>query len=340
MKKMTEHILSSNMTAPVGRAGKLPGRWLVHLGPLFAIVVLAFFFELVTNSFLSVENIRSILEAAAIPVIIAVAVSFVIIAGAIDLSAEGVISASSMITSLLVLNSVNSSDLGLWGIAIALGFGLMIGVANGAMNAILRMPSLIVTLGSWFICLGIAAILFPDTVPRINDESVLNLAQFRLGGFSMVVYIAIVCVAVGYLILNYSSLGRSIYAIGGDEGILKQTGLPIARYKIAAFGLSGLFAALAGILMSAQLGNGNANIGEGLLFPGISAAVLGGTLLVGGKGGALQSAVGALLLEVLNNGLIQLGTGPYTRSIISGAIIITVAAAAGWHARGKLQVVK
>ncbi|WP_160167990.1 ABC transporter permease [Sinorhizobium meliloti] len=298
------------------------------------------FFELTTRSFLSVDNIRSILEASAVPVILAVALSFVIICGAIDLSAEGVIAASSMILSLLVLNSVNANDLGILGVAAALGFGLFIGLCNGAMNALFKMPSLIVTLGSWFVCLGIAAILFPDTVPRINDPWVSAVAQAKFGGFTMVVYVALACVLIGHLILNFTSLGRSIYAIGGDEGILKQTGLPIARFKIAAFGLSGLFAALAGVLMSAQLGNGNANIGEGLLFPGISAAVLGGTLLVGGKGGAIQSAIGALLLEVLNNGLIQSGTGPYTRSIISGAIIIVVAAAAGWHARARLQVVK
>jgi ribose transport system permease protein len=104
--------------------------------------------------------------------------------------------------------------------------------------------------------------------------------------------------------------------------------------------ISGFLAALAGLLLSAQLGDGNADIGNGLLFPAVSACVLGGTLLSGGRGGAIQSAIGAVILEVLNNGLIQIGAGPYVRNIISGAVIVTVVAISGLHLRRKLRIVK
>jgi ribose transport system permease protein len=131
-----------------------------------------------------------------------------------------------------------------------------------------------------------------------------------------------------------------IYAVGGDEGLLVASGLRVRWVKIAAFSICGVLAGMGGVLLSAQLSTGNANIGSGLLFPAISAAVLGGTVLTGGRGGAVQSALGALILEVLNNGLIQIGAGPYTRHIISGAVIVIAVAAGGWHRRRKLRVVK
>jgi ribose transport system permease protein len=156
----------------------------------------------------------------------------------------------------------------------------------------------------------------------------------------LVVYIALAVIVVSQLVLNFTRLGRMIYAIGGDEGLLVASGLRIRWVKIAAFSICGLLAGMCGVLLSAQLSTGNANIGSGLLFPAISAAVLGGTVLTGGRGGAVQSALGALILEVLNNGLIQIGAGPYTRHIISGAVIVIAVAAGGWHRRRKLRVVK
>ena len=131
-----------------------------------------------------------------------------------------------------------------------------------------------------------------------------------------------------------------IYAIGGDEAIIVASGLPVKRYKFIAFVISGAIAAFGGVLLSAQLGNGNADIGAGQLFPAISAAVVGGTLLSGGRGGALQSALGALMLEVLSNGLIQIGAGPYSRNIISGAVILIAVGISSYHMRRKLRIVK
>ena len=214
------------------------------------------------------------------------------------------------------------------------------GVFNGVLNAILRMPSLIVTLGSWFIGLGVAAVLFPQRVPQIRDPLMLALAHARVGGFSVVVVVAIVLVLAAQLVLRFTTLGRMIYAIGGEESLLVQTGFRLARYKIGAFALSALFAGVGALLLSAQLGSGNANIGANELFPAVSASVLGGTVLTGGRGGAVQSALGALILEVLNNGLIQIGAGPYTRNIISGTVILLAVGIGGWQRRALLRVVK
>jgi ribose transport system permease protein len=314
--------------------------WTQFAGPIAALIVLSVGFQLVSGSFFTIDNLKSVIEAAAVPAILAAAISFVVIMGSIDLSLEGTMATTSMVVALLVANGVNGNDYGMVGLLAALGAGLAFGLFNAVLNAVLQMPSLIVTLGTWFVGLGIAAVLFPSRVPQINDPLILNLARLRLFDLSLVVYIAIAVIVGSQLVLNFTRLGRMIYAIGGDEGLLVASGLRIRWVKICAFSICGLLAGMCGVLLSAQLSTGNANIGSGLLFPAISAAVLGGTVLTGGRGGAVQSALGALILEVLNNGLIQIGAGPYTRHIISGAVIVIAVAAGGWHRRRKLRVVK
>jgi ribose transport system permease protein len=314
--------------------------WTQFAGPIVALIVLSVGFQLVSGSFFTIDNLKSVIEAAAVPAILAAAISFVVIMGSIDLSVEGTMATTSMIVALLVANGVNGNDYGMVGLLAALAVGLGFGFFNAVLNAVLQMPSLIVTLGTWFVGLGIAAVLFPARVPQINDPLILNLARVRIFDMSLIVYIAIAIIIISQLVLNFTRLGRMIYAIGGDEGLLVASGLRIRWVKIAAFSICGLLAGMCGVLLSAQLSTGNANIGNGLLFPAISAAVLGGTVLTGGRGGAVQSALGALLLEVLNNGLIQIGAGPYTRHIISGAVIVVAVAAGGWHRRRKLRVVK
>lgn len=326
----------------IRRLGMLGSRtaWAQIAGPVTALVILAIGFQLSSGTFLTAANLRSVIEAAAVPAIIAAGISFVLIMGAIDLSVEGVMAATSMVAALLVANGVNANNWGAAGLGVALLVSIGFGVFSGILNAVLRMPSLIVTLGTWFIGLGIAAVLFPQRVPQIRDGLLLGLAQTRILNFSLVVYIAVFLVVIAQLILYFTRLGRMIYAIGGEEGLLAASGIRIKRIKIAAFALSGLFAGISSLLLSAQLGSGNTNIGDGHLFPAVSASVLGGTVLTGGRGGAVQSALGALILEVLNNGLIQIGAGPYTRNIISGVIILAAVAIGGWRRRGILRVVK
>ncbi|MCB8881512.1 ABC transporter permease [Acidisoma cellulosilytica] len=315
-------------------------RWLQNLGPLGVLIVLLLVFEAARHNFLSAGNLAAIAEASAVPVILTTGLSFVILLGAIDLSMEGVMAASSMTLSLLCANDVNGNHWGIWGIAAAIGVGLAFGLVNGLLNTILRMPSLIVTLGTWFIGLGIASILFPSQVPTVQDHWVLSIASTHIAGLSLIVFVAIMLLVLFHLLLHYTHLGRMIFAVGGAEATLVMTGLPVPLFKLAAFIISGLMAGIAGVLLSARLGDGNANIGDGLLFPAVSACVLGGTLLSGGRGGVLPSAIGAVVLEVLNNGLIQIGAGPYVRNIISGAVILIVVAVSGLHLRRKLRVVK
>ncbi len=153
--------------------------WTQFAGPVVALIVLSVGFQLVSGSFFTIDNLKSVIEAAAVPAILAAAISFVVIMGSIDLSLEGTMATTSMIVALLVANGVNGNDYGMVGLLAALAVGLAFGLFNAVLNAVLQMPSLIVTLGTWFVGLGIAAVLFPR-VPQINDPLILNLARLRL----------------------------------------------------------------------------------------------------------------------------------------------------------------
>ena len=169
-----------------------------------------------------------------------------------------------------------------------------------------------VTLGTWFIGVGVANALIGGTAIRINDKLVRSLAIERdpLVGLPWGVWLALFCFLVALVIQNYTRLGRYIYALGGGEDLAALSGIPASRVRIMAFTLAGVFYAVGGILAAAQLGLGNAQIGIGRLFTTITAVVVGGTALSGGQGGVQQTLVGVLIVVVLSNGMVLMGIPP------------------------------
>lgn len=206
--------------------------------------------------------------------------------------------------------------------------------------AFMRLPSLIVTLATWFIGLGVATLLFPGRQPQIIDTRLTALALDKTLGVSALVFIALTVFTVAYLAQRYTHFGRLCYAIGRDERTTRQSGQRVRLHKIAAFALMGTLAGLGGVMISAQLSVGNPMAGQGFLFPAVSAAVIGGTLLSGGVGGVMHSIVGVFILEVLRNGMVQLGVDPYLRHVVEGATIIGALLAGNWSLRRRLRVVK
>jgi ribose transport system permease protein len=310
------------------------------LGPSVALIVLIAFFAAMSGQFLTVANAQAILTSSSVPVVLVVGMTFILLQGSIDLSVEGVMAAASMTTSLLIANTITGYDLGwlaiLAGILLGLGFGL----ANGLEYTLMRMPSLIVTLATWFIGNGVATLLFPGRQPEILDRRLSELTMDNGSGLSALVYIAGLVAVTGYLLQSFTQFGRLCFAIGADEKITRQAGLPVRFHKLAAYALMGALSGAAGVMISAQLGIGNPQAGQGYLFPTISAAVVGGTLLSGGRGGVLHSLVGVLILQVLQNGMVQLGVDPYLRHIVEGATIVAALVVGNWRLRSRLRVVK
>ena len=261
-----------------------------------------------------------------IPLVLGLGATFVILMGSIDLSVEGVLSLSAVILSLLVLNGANSNDFGPLAILPVMLVGAAVGFVNGVVHVGLKVPSFMTTLGTWFIGVGVANALLGGMAVRINDPFIRGLAIERFLGLPWGVWLALVCLAVAFVIQNNTRLGRYIYALGGGEELAALSGIPVARVRILTFTLAGVFYAIGGILAAAQLGLGNSLIGNGRLFSTITAVVVGGTALSGGEGSVLQTLVGVLIVAVLNNGMVLADVPPSYQIGVQGLMIIAAVA--------------
>ena len=316
---------------------------LKSVGELGAFVVmLVVFTALNPGTFLTAKNIQTVLNQSAIPLVIAVGATLVILMGSIDLSVEGVMGAAGMTFVLMNANSRGSHDYGLvTALVVALVVGMVLGLASGLIHTRLKVPSFIVTLGVWYVGLGIATLLFgTEAIPFLSDDALKAWPSDVSLGLPHSFWLALVVVALGLALGRYTRLGRAAYAIGNNEQIALANGVPVARNKVIIFVLAGACSALAGVLGSIQLGAGSATVGIGSLFLTIAAVVIGGTSLGGGTGGILRSLLGVLLLTTLNNGLILSGVSPNIQSGVSGLVLVAAIVAAAWPHRGRLRVTK
>jgi len=315
-------------------------RRVVEAGPVLALLALVVVFSLISNRFLAAGNAGSIADQTSILLVLAVGATFVILLGSIDLSVEGVMATSSLVTVLLSANDRNGNDLGYLAVLAGVGVGALFGLVNGVLHTRLRIPSFMVTLGTGAVGTGIATVLFGGQPPRMLDEGLRTWGTDRWLGVSRLALLAIVVLLIGYAIQRYTRVGRSIVVIGGDEQIARLAGLPVRRYKVWAFVLAGAAAGLAGVLAATRLGVGDVQIGSGQLFATITAVVVGGTLLSGGRGGVLHTLVGALLISVLANGLILAGVDPAIQRSVQGVVIVAAIATTVWTQRRRTRVVK
>lgn len=302
-------------------------RWRVaSWAPLIVLFLLCLIIAGINPNFLTFGNLVRISQSAMIPLVLGIGATFIILMGSIDLSVEGVLTLAAVLTSMLVLNGANSNDFGIFAVLIILLVGAGVGFINGLIHVRLKVPSFMTTLGTWFIGVGVANALLGGMAVRINDPWIRGLAVERFLGFPRGVWIALGCLAIALVIQNYTRLGRYIYAVGGGEELAALSGISVARVRIATFTLSGVFYAVGGILASAQLGLGNAQIGNGRLFTTITAVVVGGTSLSGGQGSVLQTLVGVLIVVVLSNGMVLMGVPPSVQIGVQGLMIIAAVA--------------
>lgn len=309
-------------------------------GPPAALVLLCIIFVIASPQFATVNNLRGILDSSAVLAVITVGITFVLLLGAIDLSVGGIMAASALSVSLLVANNRNSIDLGIFGIVAAVAVGALFGLANGLLSTRLRIPSFMTTLGVSAIGIGVATVLFAGVQPTITSPAVAEWANGRLFGLTRLTFVAIAVVVVGVLIQRFTRVGRYARVIGGAEDLAALSGIRIARYKTLAFVLAGALYGLGGVMVTIQLGSGIVAAGAGQNFTAITAAVVGGTLLSGGRGGVLHSIVGVLIVTVLSNGLVLVGVSPYVQGAVQGVIVVAAVAVTNWPLRKRMRVVK
>ncbi|OGO55557.1 MAG: hypothetical protein A2V85_07440 [Chloroflexi bacterium RBG_16_72_14] len=322
------------------RARRILGHGAIPVPALIALLAVSGVLTILNTRFMSVTNLQTIVDQTAIPAVIVVGLTFVVLTGSIDLSVEGVVAVGSMVTSLLVMNDRNDLALGALAVPVAVIVGGGLGLVAGLAVTRLRIPSFLATIATWYIGRGIAELLFGDKAkPRVLDEGFIAWSHPLFLGFSGLVWLAIVVVLFGLLLQQFARFGRYAYAIGGSEETTKLSGIPVRRYRLGAFIFSSLCFALAGAMVTARTGVGAVAAGDGQLFLAVSGVVIGGTLLIGGRGGVLHSVVGVLIMVVIANGMILADVSPYWQQVVQGAVVLVAVIATVWRQRARLRVI-
>jgi len=286
--------------------------------PFVGLVVVTVFMIFASDKFLTGANLENIARQVSINAIIAVGMTCVILTGGIDLSVGPVMALSGTLTTGLMVAGVPAPIAILTGLMIGVGFG----VGNGIFVAYLKMPPIIVTLATMGIARGLG-LMYTDGYPISGmPDWFAWFGRGTLFGIQVPILIMLLTYFFAWVLLQHTRIGRYVYAIGGNEEAVRLSGVRASRFKLLVYSISGLTAAIAGLVLSSRLMSGQPNAGVGFELDAIAAVVLGGASIAGGRGVIIGTLVGAMLLGVLNNGLNMLGVSPYVQSVIKGAIIL------------------
>lgn len=311
---------------------------ITDVAPLFILIFLIICMSIFVDGFFTKNNLINILYQISTPLVLSVGLTFVIILGSIDLSVEGVIGFTGSLATILVANSKNSLDLGILGVLIAVMVGSSAGALTGILHVKLKIPSFMVTFGMASVMTGFGILTYMGHPASIRDPNFEIISQGFFLGIPVLTWFALIIFAIGYVIQEYTSFGRHIFAIGENETVLRVTGINVDKIKILVFAWCGFCASIAGIFGIIRLGRGEVTIGTGYLFSTITAVAVGGTALWGGKGGVIQSLIGVLIVTVIQSSLILEGVNPYVQSAVQGLLIIIAVALT--VVRGRRIIVK
>lgn len=300
------------------------------LQSLIALIVLVLVISLLSDKFLTVANGWNVLRQISINICISVGMTLVVLTAGIDLSVGSVLALCGAITAGLLQSGIELPAQNLY-----IGFtlfgaclvGLLAGAALGFFNGwaitTFKVPPFVATLAMLTIARGLT-MLWTGGFPISN----LGTSFARLGtgwfiGVPVPVWISFLVVLLAVFISNKTPLGRYIYAIGGNENAARLSGIQINKVKIMVYSLAGALAALGGLMMTARLDSAQPNAGTGYELDAIAAVVIGGTSLSGGRGTILGTVLGAIIIGVLNNGLVLLNVSPFWQQVVKGLVILT-----------------
>ncbi|GFH38377.1 ABC transporter permease/substrate-binding protein [Streptomyces pacificus] len=314
-------MATDTLKSPAGTGGASgPGglrRLLLDNGALTALIVLVVALSALSGDFLTADNLLNIGVQAAVTAILAFGVTFVIVSAGIDLSVGSVAALSATV---LAWSATSEGVPVVLAVLLAVATGTVCGLVNGFLISYGKLPPFIATLAMLSVARGLSLVIsqgspiaFPESVSRLGDT---------IGGWLPVP--VLVMVAMGLItafVLRRTYLGRSMYAIGGNEEAARLSGLRVSRQKLAVYALSGLFAAAAGIVLASRLSSAQPQAAQGYELDAIAAVVIGGASLAGGTGKASGTLIGALILAVLRNGLNLLSVSAFWQQVVIGVVI-------------------
>lgn len=287
------------------------------LASFLVFIILFIFFCLQADAFLSVENMVNIGRQIAPTIVVATAMTFVITTGAIDLSVGSIVGISAACLAIFAKNYGPTLAL-----ILTLSIALLIGCLNGYMSSFFNLPSFIITLASLTAVRGLALLITQGYSTAIDGGWLLAIGQNKIFGIYDETWIAILVILVGSYFFTQTRFGRYAVAAGSNPEALRRSGVNLKAIQMSVLVLSGLFAGLAGVLVATRLASGSSNSGTGFELEVITAVVLGGTSLMGGRGSVIGSIFGALTLGILGNGLVLLHVDVYWVPISQGIILV------------------
>ena len=309
--------------------------FMMRFRAVIALLVLSLVFAFLSPDFVTSGNLTILFKHVAINAILAIGMTFVVLAGGIDLSVGSIAGVTGMVAGALLTKGLILEPLGVtvyfsaWMvILIGLCVGMIFGLLNGLLVSRLNVPPFIATLGVLYVARGAALLssggaTFPDLqgLASLGNQGFLVLGD-NLFGLPMPIWMTLVLGAIATIFAARTRLGRHIYAVGGNERAARLAGVGVRSVKLATYVISGFCAALVGLIIAAQLGAAHPATGETFELNAIAAVVLGGASLMGGRGTLGGTLIGALVIGVLANGLVLLGVSEFWQMVIKGSVIV------------------
>lgn len=309
---------------------------LLRMRALFALALLVVAFSAIAPSFLTSNNLVILTKHVAINAILAIGMTFVIVAGGIDLSVGSVAGLSGMVAGALIFNGILFSGMrhpyypAAWLVVLlALGTGALVGWLNGILISRFSVAPFIATLGTFYVARGVALLISNGrTYPDLAGEGTRHntgfptVGQGHWLGISTPVWIMLVLAVAAHLVATRTPFGRHVFAVGGNARAALLSGIRVNRVTLLTYVFSGICAAITGIIIAAQLEAAHPATGQAFELNAIAAVVLGGTSLMGGRGTIYGSVAGAFVIGVLADGLVMLGVSEFWQIVIKGLVIV------------------
>lgn len=282
------------------------------------LLVMVVFLTIFTQGFMTGNNLSNLVRQTAINGVVALGMTFVIIAGGIDLSVGSVVGFAGIFVALLMKSGMPI----LLAVSLALIISVVFGVINGFMIFDGRIPPFIATLGSMTIIRGVIMLVSNARMIAGLPKPFLNFAQSVIVGLPALFFVWLILIFVAWFITNHTPFGRNTYTLGSNIEVARLSGINIRSTIYAIYGFCGLMAGVAGILMTSRLANGIPTGGQGYEMDAIASCVIGGASLSGAEGTILGTVLGAIIMATLRNGGNLLGIDPFILQIVNGVIIV------------------
>ncbi|WP_147803883.1 ABC transporter permease [Alkalicoccus halolimnae] len=283
------------------------------------LIAITFSFAVLTDSFLTSNNALNLIMQLAPNLIVAVAMTFVITTGGIDLSVGSILALASALTAVLLSAGFATPVV----LLLVIMAGILMGSINGYIVAYHAIPPLIVTLAAMLYVRGLALLITGGySVAIASDSGLLTVGIGTFLGIPVPAILAILIMVIGIIALRHTRYGTYVTGIGANEEAVRRSGVNTKTVKLFTYMFSGGAAALAGLIIASRLGSGSSNIGLMFELDIIAAVVLGGTALFGGAGTIIGSLIGVTIIGVINNGLTLMQVSPYVIQIVEGIVLL------------------